>query len=112
MDNITDADFCLLSSCRRETAEIASLVTAEGGVAIESSWIWESVNLKRLLPWYQYHLGGDDRDDRPEVGDDVRDLHELSACLARHLPIVGSVDDIYRHLAMKVCPPQAQLVSN
>jgi hypothetical protein len=85
--------------------EIAPLVTAEGGVAIESAWIWESVKLERLLPWYQYQLGGQeygDGDDRADLEDDARDLHELSVCLARHLPIVGSVEDIYKHLSMKV----------
>lgn len=81
-------------------------MTAEGGIAVESSWIWESAKLEKLLPWYQYHLGGhgygEEKDDRTDLEDEVRDLHELSICLARHLPIVGSVENIYKHLSMKV----------
>jgi len=100
VDSISDADFCLLSACRPDATEAAAHIVKEGNLAIDASWIWESVSLGRLLPWYQYQLR---KPDGPEdTSDEIRDLHELTVCLARHLPIVGSTASIYTHLAMKV----------
>jgi len=59
--------------------------------------------MRRLLPWYQYHLGGGKP--RPEMADEERDLLELSTCIARHLSFIGDMDSIYLHLSMKVRIP-------
>jgi hypothetical protein len=69
-------------------------------VAVDASWIWESNAVGRLLPWYPYQLGKVNK--YPDMSDEMRDTHELSISLARYLPIVGSVDTIYTHLAQKV----------
>jgi hypothetical protein len=103
VSSIAAADYCLLSACRPDAMEAAARVIEEGGTAIDASWLWESNAVGRLLPWYPYQLGKDNK--HPDMSDEMRDTHELATSLARYLPFASSVDSIYLHLAMRVGNP-------
>ncbi|KAG8760591.1 hypothetical protein FRC14_002593 [Serendipita sp. 396] len=98
-DAVINADFYLVSSWKHETQKTAEGVTAEGNVALDSPWVFESIMARRLLPWYPYQVQS--LSPYQELSDEGRDLREMAICLGRYRPIVSEDSDIYRFLHMK-----------
>ncbi|KIM28093.1 hypothetical protein M408DRAFT_24108 [Serendipita vermifera MAFF 305830] len=105
------AQFCVLSLNIPNLDGIVSELVSKGKLTVQDYWIRDSVELRRLLPWYSYRMvpptsltNNTIPIPLPISEEDVeaRDIHELVVFLARY-GLLSSSEDLYRRVSRK-CP--------
>lgn len=105
------AHFCILSLAIPDVDGLANELVSKSKLAVHDYWIRDSVDARRLLPWYPYEMApstspsNDNISGRLRMSEEeieARDIHEFVVIMARYGPLFSS-EDIYRHLIRK-CP--------
>lgn len=105
------AHFVILSLSIPNVDAIASELVSIGKITVQDYWVRDSVEARRLLPWYPYEVTPS-----ASISSDVtlggslmsadqieeRDLHELVVTNARYGWLLSS-EELFRHLSRK-CP--------
>ncbi|KIM28097.1 hypothetical protein M408DRAFT_147960 [Serendipita vermifera MAFF 305830] len=111
VEDAISAHFCILSLNIPNVDGIVNELASKSKLVVQDYWIRDSIEMRRLLPWYSYEMvsptspSNDAIPDALFTSDEVieaRDVHELVIIMARYGLLLPS-DDLHRHLSRK-CP--------
>jgi hypothetical protein len=98
-EDLSSADFTILSTSILGIDSIVSVLRGEGKIALQEWWIRNSVDAGKLLPWYPYVIANET--DEQKLSDSQRDLHELTVVAARYWPLLVG-ERLYQFVARRV----------
>lgn len=96
---LAEVDFVIVSTSTPGFNLLVDALIKEEKWAIQDLWIKDSVDLRRVLPWYEYMVGTETYD-RQMTGSE-RDLHELTIAAARYWPILAG-EQLYQFVTRRV----------